>query len=212
VGSLAVIRWDFTFQHVSASFIVRENSQGASSVFNQIPTLVTDILQLCQTRKTPVTLFVRHSLVQANFTMIFQYTLSQVLSETKTQTRRVIKPGEQALRGKNNRILTVLDTNGREKWSVGKTYSVQPARAKAGVACIIIRSIRSEAVTRISTSDAKSEGFSSRQEFLAAWKAIHGENMLNCRVWIITFELTAIAESAFAILPMPEKLSEHAYT
>ncbi|MCA9914379.1 MAG: hypothetical protein KC496_13585 [Anaerolineae bacterium] len=120
--------------------------------------------------------------------MIFQHTLAQVLQQQKTQTRRIIHPHETAIRGKYNRIESVL-SNDRVKWQVGKTYAVQPGRGKSQVARICIEKINSEQITRISTKDAIAEGFESRHAFLETWQAIHGADAMNVRVWVLTFRV-----------------------
>lgn len=120
--------------------------------------------------------------------MIFQHTLQQVLNQRKTQTRRVISPGEDAIRGQYNKI-TAVTHNGRQKWVVGRTYAVQPGRGQAQVARIRLTEINSEYITRICTPDAIAEGFGSRAAFLQTWKHIHGDNALSQHVWVIRFEL-----------------------
>ncbi len=120
--------------------------------------------------------------------MIFQHTLTNILLENKTQTRRVIKSDEVAVRGQYNKIVSVYN-NGRTKWSVGSDYSVQPGRGKSAVARIRITKINSEQILRISNQAAIAEGFCSRQEFLKTWKHIHGEQSFGLRVWVLTFEL-----------------------
>lgn len=120
--------------------------------------------------------------------MIFQYTLDQILNSTKTQTRRIIKPNETPVRGQYNRIICVY-SNSKVKWEIGRTYSVQPGRGQSQVARFEITRIRSEKITRITTKDAILEGFSSRSEFLSAWKTIHGPNSLTHRVWVIEFRV-----------------------
>ena len=125
--------------------------------------------------------------------MIFQYTLDQILCAQKTQTRRVIRTGETAVRGRYNRIEAVLH-NDRVKWRVGQTYAVQPARGAAQVARIALVQINSEHIMRISTADATAEGFSSRLGFLATWQRIHGLDSMDCRVWVLKFELVDVFE------------------
>lgn len=88
--------------------------------------------------------------------MLFQHTLSHVLNRQKTQTRRLIKPQEIAVRGACYRIEAVKH-NGREKWRIGKCYAVQPARGYAAVGSIRLLSIHSEYVRRISTAAARAE-------------------------------------------------------
>jgi len=123
--------------------------------------------------------------------MIFQHTLSQVLSQIKTQTRRIVGDKETAIRGAHNQILAI-QINGRDKWRVGKSYAVQAARGHRQTARIQLLKIRSEKLSRISRADACAEGFSSRQAFLNTWDQIHGPNNRDTRVWVLEFELGAV--------------------
>lgn len=132
--------------------------------------------------------------------MIFQHTLTDILLQNKTQTRRIIKSNETAIRTRHNQIKTVLH-NKRIKWHVGQSYSVQPGRGKAGVARIRLTRINSQFITRISTSDAIAEGFASRQDFMQMWKKIHGENAFNTRVWVLSFELICYNENTEIFIP-----------
>ncbi len=124
--------------------------------------------------------------------MLFQYTWTFVVQEEKTQTRRLVKPGEVARRGRYNRIEAIV-TNGRVKWQVGKTYAVQPGRGQAQIARIVLTRIRSECLSRISTADAIAEGFGNRRDFLNAWQHIHGPGSVNLRVWVLEFKLEAVS-------------------
>lgn len=120
--------------------------------------------------------------------MIFQYTLTQVLSGQKTQTRRTIKENDVAIRGNHNQIEAVA-ANDRIKWQVGQTYAVQPGRGKPQVARIKIVQINSEYVSHISQADAIQEGHKNQEEFLSLWKKLYGEKSLDDKVWAIKFEL-----------------------
>jgi hypothetical protein len=140
--------------------------------------------------------------------MLFQHTLKLVLSEQKKQTRRIIKPDEIAVRGRNNQIQAVI-VNGRAKWRIDKIYAVQPSRGKEQVARIRLVAINSEKVMHISTQDAKAEGLANRQEFLRLWRKIHGEDSLNLRVWVLKFELVDIQLEAAEFVstkPPPSRL------
>jgi len=127
--------------------------------------------------------------------MIFAHTLDKVLSAKKWQTRRLIKPKEklcleEALFGNYS---FVRASGNRKVYEVGKSYAVQPNRGKKAVARIVITGIRREPVRAITEQDARAEGFSSRQDFLATWRAIHGQKTsLNRIVWVIEFELQCI--------------------
>jgi hypothetical protein len=133
--------------------------------------------------------------------MIFQHTLDAVLAGRKTQTRRVMKWNE-VLNGdpantEGDAVTYHADDGNphpsawRVKWQVGKTYAVQPARGKPSIARIEITRIDAEwqGVAGISDEQAKTEGFTSRDEFLVTWEAIHGANMLTVPVWVLTFKL-----------------------
>ncbi|GAB4572720.1 MAG: hypothetical protein Kow0077_12950 [Anaerolineae bacterium] len=126
--------------------------------------------------------------------MIFQYTWPEVVTKRKTVTRRIIAPGEYAIRTKYNRIASVKH-NGRVKWCVGKTYAVQPGRGQKQVARIKLTRITSEKLSRISNHEARAEGFTDRQEFLRTWEEIHGSDMLECRVWVLEFKLVDLMPS-----------------
>jgi hypothetical protein len=120
--------------------------------------------------------------------MIFQHTLEEVLSGRKTKTSRLINPHDTAVIGSDGKIEAVLN-KGRDKYRVGKTYAVQPARGKPAVARIRLLGIERKTVSETSKSDAKQEGFASREEFFAEWGSIHGENKLDAGVWMLEFEL-----------------------
>jgi len=61
--------------------------------------------------------------------MIFQHTWEKIANGQKTQTRRLAKAGER-LSGTG---YAVLNKAGRERWSIGGIYSVQPAHGKPAI-------------------------------------------------------------------------------
>jgi len=78
--------------------------------------------------------------------MIFQATWQQVLAGTKTQTRRIVKPGDVLVERPNEGDLFCWDggrmnaiypadllCNGRRKRGTGHTYAVQPGRSKSAI-------------------------------------------------------------------------------
>lgn len=142
--------------------------------------------------------------------MIFQHTLEKIINCEKTQTRRIVYPRDTAIRVRNNKISSVI-VNGRAKWTVGQTYAVQPGRGQPQVARIQILRIRSEHLERISTADAKAEGFASRKEFLQAWQSIHSSIELKSRVWVVEFELVSIELSYMNLLMSTSALRANAY-
>ncbi|MEL6268745.1 MAG: ASCH domain-containing protein [Chloroflexota bacterium] len=124
--------------------------------------------------------------------MIFQHTLENVLSGKKTQTRRVAKPTDDAVRDDNGSITAVL-VNGRKKWQVGKTYAVQPGRNLPSVARIEITALEYEPIQNVSHEDAIAEGYTSRVEFLQAWQRIHGSSAADANTWVVHFKVASTA-------------------
>jgi hypothetical protein len=123
--------------------------------------------------------------------VIFAHTLEQVLREKKSQTRRVIKAGEELTR--TGVALRVESHGKRTVYQVGKSYAVQPGRGKKSVARIVLTGIRREPVNAISHADARAEGFASREAFLSTWHAIHGAKAdLSQEVWVLEFRLEVI--------------------
>jgi hypothetical protein len=120
--------------------------------------------------------------------MIFQYTLDLLLSGRKTQTCRLAKPGETAVRGSDGAIEAVK-AGRRDKYRVGKTYAVQPARTAAAVARIRLTGIERKNVQAITEAEAQAEGYDTREEFFAVWRDVHGEKKLTAEVWALRFEL-----------------------
>lgn len=132
--------------------------------------------------------------------MIFSFTLEQVLSGQKTQTRRLMQPDDMIQdfntpyfvsnpRGLHGDIFTVRRGKNRLLWVVGRTYAVQPARGAKSVARIEILSIRRSCAAAIEEQDARAEGFSGRDEFLATWQTISKKHTLYADVWVLTFKV-----------------------
>jgi hypothetical protein len=100
--------------------------------------------------------------------MIFQATLDKVLSGEKTQTRRVVKSGEdiypenRSWRGNGEYYTQPTEVynflTNRVKYQVGKTYAIQPGRGKKAVGRIRITAIRRENLQDITEEDARAEG------------------------------------------------------
>jgi len=129
--------------------------------------------------------------------MIFAHTLQQVLCGEKSQTRRLVKQEEcfDASLGR------VVRAGKRTVYKIGKSYSVQPNRGKKGVARIELVNLRKEPVSAITHADALAEGFASRDEFLATWRSIHGQNAdLSHEVWVLEFRLHAIVADEIKVL------------
>jgi len=120
--------------------------------------------------------------------MIFQHTLDKVLNGTKTQTRRIVQPGDTVLNYWRNPIssfnaggceIGVVKRNGRDLWQAFNSYAVQMGRGKPAVARMLIRYIRREDVRCISHEDVIAEGFGDETEFLKIWIAMHDKSALD---------------------------------
>jgi uncharacterized protein YhfF len=148
--------------------------------------------------------------------MIFQATLDKVLSGEKTQTRRVVKSGEdiypenRSWRGNGEYYTQPTEVynflTNRVKYQVGKTYAIQPGRGKKAVGRIRITAIRLENLHDITEEDARAEGclgyignlddgdyMSPREAFKDVWIELHGWRgwLDNPEVWVIEFERVA---------------------
>lgn len=107
--------------------------------------------------------------------MLFQYTCDKVMDGTKTQTRRLKKPGERLLEDIGWPVVIRPSVPGqyRHVYAVGNTYAVQPGRGEKAVGRIRVLKIREEDVRDISEADAKAEGFDSPLAFLETWVMMH---------------------------------------
>lgn len=108
--------------------------------------------------------------------MIFQHTIDKVLSGEKTQTRRIVKPGEEFYPADMGDAAAVMHKGFsayRLVYEVGRTYAIQPGRGKPAVARMRITDIRREDVREISWEDADAEGFVSATHFLLLWTKMH---------------------------------------
>jgi len=119
--------------------------------------------------------------------MLFQYSLDLVLTGRKTATSRLAKPEDVAVRDSSSRIEAVI-ANGRDKYRVGKTYAVQPARGKPAVARIRLLAIDAKTPAQVTHAEAHAEGFASREAFFETWHKIHGDK-LHAPIWLLTFAL-----------------------
>lgn len=113
--------------------------------------------------------------------MIFQHTIDKVLSGEKTQTRRIVKPGDvrvcvespfggwQPVKitgvGKYNQPLI--------RWEVGKTYAVQGGRKHKASGRIRVTDLRLDDARKIVDADVLAEGFKTSADFLATWCKMH---------------------------------------
>ncbi|HOA23446.1 MAG TPA: hypothetical protein PK801_00170 [Aggregatilineales bacterium] len=131
--------------------------------------------------------------------MIFQVTWQQVLNGTKTQTSRIVKAGEELVMadGPDGEPAPAVLHNGRIKWQVGRTYSVQPGRNEKAVGYIRLTGIERKRVQALSDDEALAEGAEPAagepplEAFRRVWEDVHGKGAWekNPEVWVLSFEL-----------------------
>lgn len=123
--------------------------------------------------------------------MIFQFTHELVMSGQKTQTRRIVKPGDTPTFISANtwrfhpdpkRGYSGVRNNERWRWYINQELAVQPGRGQKAIGRIKILYVRREDVREISAADAKAEGFEDsgaegRLDFLSVWVSMHDKPM-----------------------------------
>jgi hypothetical protein len=127
--------------------------------------------------------------------MIFMYTIDAVLARRKTQTRRVIYPGDRLTR--IGGALAVVTLNGRPRWIVNKTYTIHRqcgAKAEPGIRVKVTGLSRDPNPLAISRSDAIAEGFESPAAFVEHWRSHTRGGGDPC--WKIEFEVVEVEQMA----------------
>lgn len=120
--------------------------------------------------------------------MNFQHThewifgISPHTGKPKTQTRRLVKPGENA-RTVGYRYFPsappapiygeICKPDGTVRYAVHRSYAVQPGRGIKAIGRICITALWREDVRYISIADARAEGFDSPLRFLETWTQMH---------------------------------------
>ena len=105
--------------------------------------------------------------------MIFKPELvEKILEGSKTETRRVMKPGETECR-----------------YEPARDYALQPGRGRRAVGRIAIIEVRRERLGEITHEGALREGFPTVRAFLDYWRRLHGGVDPEQEVWVIRFEL-----------------------
>jgi hypothetical protein len=94
----------------------------------------------------------------------------KVLNGTKSETRRLVKPGED-----------------RCRYKVGTDYAVQAQRGGRAQGRLRILAIERQRVGDITEESVRREGFKTREDFEAAWRELHGAWEPEREVWAIVF-------------------------
>lgn len=118
--------------------------------------------------------------------MIFRPELARKIARgEKTQTRRPVKPGEKHCR-----------------YREGRDYAVQPGRGKPSSFRILILAVEGQALGDLTYRDARAEGFKTRDEFQAYWRALYGSYDPGQPVWAIRFRLLTSHDKPRLLMPI----------
>lgn len=118
--------------------------------------------------------------------MIFRPELARKIARgEKTQTRRPVKPGEKHCR-----------------YREGRDYAVQPGRGKPSSLRILILAVEGQALGDLTYRDARAEGFKTRDEFQAYWRALYGSYDPGQPVWAIRFRLLTSHDKPRLLMPI----------
>ena len=123
--------------------------------------------------------------------MTFQHSWQKVVSGQKTQTRRLAQDEDKLwnVHLDERDMEEVLWRGDRPKWRTDRSYAVQPGRGKKAIARIILLDIRNGHLGYISGEEARAEGFSSLEEFIAGWKKIDKVYDPEQPAWILEFRV-----------------------
>jgi hypothetical protein len=134
--------------------------------------------------------------------MIFAATWEAVLNGTKTETRRICKPGgwlAASLLGAPQAVYVGRLPHERLKWMVGRTYAIQQGRGQKAIGRIRLLEIRQERLQDIDEAGAVAEGCqadvhaTALNYYRALWDTLHGSRderwTANPLCWVLRFEL-----------------------
>jgi len=114
--------------------------------------------------------------------MIFQHThdwifkVSPATGQPKTQTRRIVKPGQrlvQHIAEDGSDMAVIISSAGKRLHYVGQDIAVQPGRTMKGDGHVRILEIKQQDVRNITNDDARAEGFYHALDFLITWCGMH---------------------------------------
>ena len=115
--------------------------------------------------------------------MQFAHTWQAIIEGRKTQTRRLVKPGDhQSYWGNHRAVYNLMvdgvpgdptESDGRLRWRLYQVLTVQPGRGRKGVGQIRITDLRREDVRDISDGDVRREGYLCREDYLNVWTQMH---------------------------------------
>jgi len=113
----------------------------------------------------------------------FQHTLKALLEGRKTETSRIIRPGERLedfyYDGPNQHVYAANDrlvwaTDG---WLLDKTYAIQPGRTIKSVGRYRVEAIWRQDVRTLIQAQVEAEGFYEKWDFLLTWTMMHDKTI-----------------------------------
>lgn len=111
--------------------------------------------------------------------MIFRPELAaKIVTGKKTATRRALSDNPRSPWWRE-----------RSSYEVGQVFAVQPGRGVPAIAKARILQLRIEPLSALKPSDARREGFPTREAFVDAWRSINGSWDPDQRVRVVEFEL-----------------------
>ena len=116
---------------------------------------------------------------------IFSETWPQVMSDMKTQTSKVKKPGEYATYDSEGNIISIHHASGRVKWAVGHDYAIQPYRTAKSIGRYRVLELSDRNVDSFDESDADREGMHTLDEFRRVWQKLNRDKT---DAWVINFK------------------------
>lgn len=118
----------------------------------------------------------------------FNHTLAALLSGKKTETSRIIKPGDYHGLSQGLMIAHWLPSqqgewyasvhfgNWKTHFEVGKEYAIQPHRTAKSIGKFKIDRIWRQDVRTLTPEQVKAEGFNSLSDFLIIWCKMHDKS------------------------------------
>lgn len=118
--------------------------------------------------------------------MIFQHTLGALLRGEKTETSRLIKPGDELFAGDfdPDSVMRRGYSSYRTIYEVGKDYAIQPGRTVKSVGRFKVLGIWRQDVRTLTPEQVAAEGFAVKNDmgsegyyyFMKTWIAMHDHN------------------------------------
>ena len=126
--------------------------------------------------------------------------IDELLSGRKTETRRLVKPGEilETFVENGVEVSRVMTAKGREKYRTGKPYPIIPRMFQPALKShkVVFHAIRQELLHAIDETGATNEGVANVDAYRDLWGAINGPRSWdkNPPVFVYRFVVLSIEE------------------